>query len=177
MNIIKFINKNLKKIIQFYIDAFKNIDKEYNLVLENIVFSPKYNQKVPILRLLGSSGYIIETAENILNNDNYKHHLHPNDLLKINQLNQSQNSNPNLKIKAHNLNGEILLSDGDSFNIFKVDLDDIDINKLFSLPKEDVIKLLEQRGFHRGRAIAKEINQIKNKALIDRRKSFFIVKQ
>jgi hypothetical protein len=37
------ITNLFKAIAQFYYDAFKNIDKEYNLVLEKIIFSPKYN--------------------------------------------------------------------------------------------------------------------------------------
>lgn len=159
----------IKKLIKFYIAALKDIDKEYNLVLENIIFLPKYNREVPIIRLIGSSCYIIEPAEAIIQNSKYKLRLHPDDLLKINKLAHEQQKDSNVKITRQDITGDIYLSNGEVINIHKHDLDKLDLDKIFSLPEQDILALLEQRGFNKGRAISQEITELKNKKAIKQR--------
>lgn len=161
--LINYIYTKLKSLVNFYTNALKDIDKEYNLILEKIIFSPKYNQKVPIIRLIGSGGYIIETAANILKYDKYKCHLHPDDLIKINNLYQEIKNN-STSIIEEDINGEIYLSDKNIINIYTPDLDNLDLDKLFSLPKKDIARLLESRGFKKGRSISREIEELKNKS-------------
>lgn len=172
--IISRIKQLILKAITFYKNAFKDIDKEYNLVLENIIFSPKYRQKVPLLRLIGSGGYIIETAENIIKYEKYKCHLHPDDLLKVNKL--AEENRNDITIIQQDISGEIFLSNGECINIFKPNFDDNELEKLFSLPKEDVTKLLQQRGFKQGREITQEIAEIKNELIKNRRQNLKVIK-
>ncbi len=172
--LISKIKKIITKLVHFYINALKDIDKEYNLILENIIFSPKHNQKVPLLRLIGSGGYIIETADNILKHEKYKCHLHPDDLLRVNKL-AEDNRNSTI-IVQQDLSGEIYLSNGDQINIFKQEFSAMDLNKLFSLPKEDITQLLQQRGLKQGREISNEIALIKNELVHNRRKNLTIIK-
>lgn len=175
-NIISLVYSKLKSLINFYINALKDIDKEYNLVLEHIIFSPKYQQKVPVIRLIGSSGYLIETADNILKYDKYKCHLHPDDLLKINELNSELKSQNQNKLIQEDISGEIYLDNGDIVNIYKPNLDELDLNKLFSLPQVDIARLLESRGFKKGRKISTEIAELKTSLSIQSRNKLRLIK-
>ena len=154
-NIFKYILKFLK----FYSEALKNINQQYNLILEKIIYSPKYNQKVPLLRLTGSGGYLIETAANILKYDRFKCHLHPNDLIQIYKLYEELNNNS--QILHEDLSGEIYFSDGDSINIYQAELDNQTLDRLFSLSKPEIARLLESRGFKKGREVSQEIANLK----------------
>lgn len=174
-NLINNIKLTLQSLIRFYINAIKDIDKEYNLILEDIIFSPKYNQKIPVIRLIGSGGYIIETAQSIINHSEYKCHLHPDDLLTIHKLFEEIKNENKLHLIREDLSGEIYFSNGDSINIYKADLNTSDLNKIFSMPQADAAKLLELRGFHKGRKISLEIAELKAQRVSIKRKNFKIV--
>jgi hypothetical protein len=176
-NITLKIKSTLHTITTFYINALNNRDKTYNLILERIVFSPKHNQKIPIIRLLNSNDYIVETAAAILQHEQYKYHLHPDNLLKIYQLADEIKNKHKLNIIQEDLLGEIYLSNGDNVNIYKSNLDNQDLNKLFSLPQIDVARLLESHGFYKGRKIATEIAELKAQKLPAKRLQFKIITQ
>lgn len=176
MSIVKKLRAKIKDFVSFYIKALQNIDQEYNLVLENIIFSPKYQQQVPILRLLGSGGYIIEPAINILKHSSYKYHLHPDDLLKINELSATNILSQNTSITQQDISGDIILSNGETLNIHQNNLSKSDLDKLFSLPQEDIVKLIEQRGLQLGRKVSLDINHLKQAKRTNNIKTLKLVK-
>lgn len=168
----KKIKSKISNIINFILKSNLNIDKEYSLVLENIIYSPKHKQKVALLRVAMNNAYLLHTAEDILNSNNIKLHLHPNDLLEINNLNleinyKNNNSAMNSSyIKQENYDGQICISKLEScnnynFNLYKDDLSDVDLNKLFTLSKKEIARLLEARGFHKAIEIKKQITTLK----------------
>lgn len=109
-----------------------------------------------------------------MKHEKYKCHLHPDDLLRVNKL-AEDNRNSTI-IVQQDLSGEIYLSNGDQINIFKQEFSAMDLNKLFSLPKEDITQLLQQRGLKQGREISNEIALIKNELVHNRRKNLTIIK-
>ena len=120
--------------------------------------------------------------------EQYYIQLHPNHLLTISKLltgsnNKKQANNKfNTKYIAYeNITGEVYIAENnstevDSINIFKENLDSMDIDKIFTLPEADIARLLETRGFKKARDISKEITKIKTDKINKKRSVIKIIK-
>lgn len=173
---MKVLSSIFKKITAFYRQAYSEISSKYPLIYEGDIYSEKYGILVPVVRVMGSSGYVDATASNFIRTEILKTNIHPDSLFKIKELADIQESGS--EVHCHDCNGDIYFKDGEQLNIYKESLTDKELNKIMDITnKLFAANLLVERGKHIGRAISNEILEIKEKKVGRKRASIVSIKK
>lgn len=152
------IANQIKKFFKYIREAFYEIDKEYPLILDDMIFSKKYMHDVCVLRVVGTETYLKVTPSEIISQPKFYNSIPPAHLLAIKELNDRVNQDKmKNSIIEEDCSGNFYLKSGD---ILHIDNADKNHPLLENLERRDIYRIAWEKGEGSSRRNNKEMHQL-----------------